>query len=106
MKQVTPLTEYHYPKITLGFTWLAVIPLSAWAISTIYIPLFSEHLNQIENWAVTSTILILMGLSLVCHALAHLVAAWDVAEQDSGSDGDFYFWRRGTKLACNRLRLE
>jgi Lon-like protease len=75
MKQVTLPTEYHYPKITFGFTWLAVIPLSAWAISTIYIPLFSEHLTQIENWAVTLTILILMGLSLVCHAFAHLVAA-------------------------------
>jgi PDZ domain-containing protein len=75
MDQINLPTGYRYPKIKFGFTWLAIIPVSAWAISTIYLPLFSEHLNQVENWAVTLTILILMGVSLVCHALTHLYAA-------------------------------
>src|ERR1700690_740183 len=75
MNQTFPPTENHHPKIKFGFTWLAVIPVSTWAISTFYIPLFSEHLSQVENWAVTLTILLLMGVSLVCHILAHLYAA-------------------------------
>jgi len=75
MDQITPSTDNHHPKIKFGYTWLAVLPASAWAISTIYIPLFSEHLSQAENWAVTLTILLLIGVSLYCHALAHLYAA-------------------------------
>ncbi len=61
-----------YPRIKFGFTWLAVIPVSAWAISTIYLPLFSENLNRTENWSVTFAILVLMGMSVTCHFLAHL----------------------------------
>jgi PDZ domain-containing protein len=77
MKQESALinnafTPRLYPRIKFGFTWLAVIPVSAWAISTMYLPLFSENLNQTENWAVTLTILIFIGISLVCHILAHL----------------------------------
>jgi PDZ domain-containing protein len=68
-------TPGFYPKIKFGFTWLAIIPVSAWAISTIFIPLFSEHLSQAENWVVTITIVLLMGLSVYCHMLAHLYAA-------------------------------
>ncbi len=63
------------PHINLGFTWLAVIPVSAWSISTIYLPLFSENLNQIENWGITFTILVLMLMSVICHVLAHLYVA-------------------------------
>ena len=75
MNQITHPTNNHHLKIKFGFTWLAVLPASAWAISTIYLPLFSEHLRQTENLAVTLTILLLMGISLYCHALAHLYAA-------------------------------
>jgi Lon-like protease len=75
MNQTIPSTNKYSPKIKFGYTWLAVLPASAWAISTIYIPLFSEHLSQTENWAVTLTILVLMGVSLYCHTLAHLYAA-------------------------------
>jgi PDZ domain-containing protein len=75
MKQINLSTDNRYPKIKFGFTWLAVIPVSAWAISTIFLPLFSENLSRVENWAVTLTILLLMGASLVCHALAHLYVA-------------------------------
>ena len=75
MDQINISTNNRFPKIKFGFTWLAVIPVSAWAISTFYIPLFSEHLSQVENWVVTLTILLLMGISLVCHVLAHLYTA-------------------------------
>jgi Lon-like protease len=75
MNQINLPTDNPHPKIKFGFTWLAVIPVSAWAISTVYIPLFSEHLSQAENWAVTLTILLLMGISLYCHVLAHLYVA-------------------------------
>ena len=103
---ITPSTPGSYPRIKFGFTWLAVIPASAWAISTIYIPLFSEHLSQAENWAVTLTILLLMGLSVYCHALAHLYAARITAQQNPKRSGGFYFWRRGAELAYGRLFLE
>jgi len=75
MNQLTSPTGHYSPKIKFGFTWLAVIPVSAWAISTTYIPLFSDNLGRVENWAVTLTIMLLMGASLFCHALAHLLAA-------------------------------
>jgi PDZ domain-containing protein len=75
MNQLTSPTGHHSPKIKFGFTWLAVIPVSAWAISTTYIPLFSDNLGRVENWAVTLTIMLLMGASLFCHAFAHLLAA-------------------------------
>jgi len=75
MDQINLSTNNRYPKIKFGFTWLAVIPASTWAISTLYLPLFSEHLSQTENWVVTLTILLVMGISLVCHTLAHLYTA-------------------------------
>lgn len=75
MNQLTSPTGQYSPKIKFGYTWLAVIPVSAWAISTTYIPLFSDNLGRVENWAVTLTIMLLMGASLFCHALGHLLAA-------------------------------
>ena len=70
----TSLTRRRYPKIRLGYSWLVVIPAGAWAISTIYIPMLSENLSRPENWAVTGTILLLIGVSVAGHMLAHLFA--------------------------------
>ncbi len=75
MQQTTSSHNTHYPRIKLGFTWLALIPISAWAVSTIYIPLSSENLSWVTNWTATLTILLLMGLSVLFHVVAHLVAA-------------------------------
>ena len=75
MQQTTSSHITHYPRIKLGFTWLALIPISAWAVSTIYIPLSSENLSRVTNWTATLTILLLMGLSVLFHVVAHLVAA-------------------------------
>ena len=91
MDPITPSTDNHHPKIKFGFTWLAVIPASTWAISTIYIPLFSEHLSQAENWAVTLTILLLICVSLYCHALAHLYAAQFMRDKTSSEMAIFIF---------------
>jgi PDZ domain-containing protein len=91
MPQINLPIESRYPKIKFGFSWLLVIPLSTWAISTTYIPLFSEHLDQVENWSVTLAIMLLMGVSLVCHALAHLYAARITQEKTPSAMAIFIF---------------
>ncbi len=71
----TSLPPNHHRRIRLGPSWLAVIPVAAWADSVIYIPLFSENLPAWENAAVTAAILLLIILSVLAHLLAHLLAA-------------------------------
>ncbi len=63
------------PRITFGLSWLLALPVGAWVISTIYIPLFSENLSRTENWLATAVILLLVGLSLLIHVGMHLSAA-------------------------------
>src|ERR1700690_4529922 len=75
MDQIDFSTTNRSPIIKFGFTSLAVIPVCAWIVSIIYIPMFSQHLSQAENWAATLTILLLMGASLFCHIAAHLYTA-------------------------------
>jgi len=60
------------PKVNFGFTWLIVIPAGIWAVAGYYLPLFSEHLTQIQTWSVTLLIALMIGVSLACHILAHL----------------------------------
>jgi Lon-like protease len=60
------------PKISFGFTWLIVIPAGLWAIVGYYLPLFSEHLTQLQTWIVTLLIALMIGVSLALHILAHL----------------------------------
>ena len=60
------------PKISFGFTWLILIPAGIWAIVGYYLPLFSEHLTQLQTWIVTLLIALMIGVSLLCHILAHL----------------------------------
>lgn len=69
------LSRHHRRTIRLGLSWLAVVPVAAWAISTVYVPLFSENLPGSANAAVTATILLLMILSVLAHVLAHRLAA-------------------------------
>ena len=65
----------HLPKFNFGFTWLIIIPAGLWAIAGYYLPLFSEGLNQAQTWIVTLLISLMIGVSLVCHVLAHLWTA-------------------------------
>jgi len=68
-------------KFNLGLSWLVVIPAGIWGIAGYYLPLFSEHLTQIQIWLVTLLILLMSGISLACHILAHLWMA-KVMRQD------------------------
>jgi len=60
------------PKVNFGFTWLIVIPAGIWAIAGYYLPLFSENLTQFQTWIVTLLIVLMIGVSLALHILAHL----------------------------------
>ena len=66
-----PKKEKNLPRITLGLTWLIVLPAAGWEIATYYLPLLGGNLNQIGTWVITLVILLLSGISLVCHVLAH-----------------------------------
>jgi len=62
-------------RILLNPTWLVAIPAGLWAIATLYVPIFGAFLTRAETWTVTLLILLLVGLSLLCHTLAHVYAA-------------------------------
>ena len=66
------LNSNHLPKISFGFTWLVIIPAGIWAIAGYYLPLFSENLTQLQTWIVTLLIVLMIGVSLALHILAHL----------------------------------
>jgi PDZ domain-containing protein len=61
--------------ITLGTSWLVVIPIALWAIATIYVPILGAFLNGSEAWAIAVAIVLLSGVSLVAHAAGHVGAA-------------------------------
>lgn len=69
------LNSNHLPKFSYGFTWLIVIPAGLWGIAGYYLPLFSEHLTQVQSWIVTLLIGLMIGVSIACHILAHLWTA-------------------------------
>ena len=60
------------PKFSFGFTWLIIIPAGIWAVAGYYLPLFSENLTQLQTWIVTLLIVLMIGVSLALHILAHL----------------------------------
>ena len=63
------------PKFNFGFTWLIIIPAGIWAIAGYYLPLFSENLTQLQTWIVTLLMVLMIGVSLALHVLAHLWTA-------------------------------
>jgi Lon-like protease len=63
------------PAFEFDISWLIVIPAAIWGIAGYYLPLFSEHLTQIQLAVVTLLILVTAGVSLACHILAHLWTA-------------------------------
>jgi PDZ domain-containing protein len=62
-------------RITLGITWLIVVPAGAWAIAYYYLPSLAANLKPVTTWIVTLIILFLSALSLAIHVLAHRWAA-------------------------------
>ncbi|MGA7193965.1 MAG: S16 family serine protease [Anaerolineales bacterium] len=63
------------PKFNFGFTWLIIIPAGVWTIAGYYLPLFSENLTQFQTWIVTLLIILMIGVSLALHIIAHLWTA-------------------------------
>ncbi|MEJ2554993.1 MAG: PDZ domain-containing protein [Anaerolineae bacterium] len=61
--------------ITLGASWLVVVPIALWAIATIYVPILGAFLNGTEAWAIAVAIALLIGVSLIGHAAGHVWAA-------------------------------
>jgi len=69
-----PLT-IQWTAITFGASWLLIVPVCLWAIATGYVPIMAPALRPIEAWSIALVILLLTGVSLISHVLAHLWVA-------------------------------
>jgi Zn-dependent protease len=65
-----------FPRITFGWSWLIVLPALVWGVTSYYLPLLGGTLDMIGSWIVTLAILLLTGVSLALHVIAHLGTAW------------------------------
>ncbi len=83
MKQRHLTLHTRHTSISLGVSWIALIPLVLWIIATLYVPVMAPALSTREAWglAVTSTLLVLV--SLVVHALAHAWTARAAGSRDN-----------------------
>ena len=70
-----------FPRISFGLSWLIILPAAVWGISSYYLPLLAGTLGTVDTWVVTLVILLLSGISLVCHTAAHLWSAWLVEKK-------------------------
>ena len=72
-----PSLRVTVPGITIEWElpWLIVVPLGLWAIAIEYVAVLGAFLSLTQTWAVAALIVVLIGLSLVLHALAHVAAA-------------------------------
>jgi PDZ domain-containing protein len=61
--------------LSFGAPWLAVLPLTLWAVHAIYVPLLGASLDRRAAWAAALTIVACTVAGLVAHAGAHLLAA-------------------------------
>ncbi len=65
-----------FPRVTLGWSWLIILPGLVWGTISYYLPLLGGTLDRAGFWIVTLGILLFTGISLACHLLAHLWVAW------------------------------
>ena len=61
--------------ISLGLSWLVLLPLGIWAIATLYVTVLGAFLDQAQTWLVALLIGALLVLSLIVHSLAHVGTA-------------------------------
>lgn len=61
--------------IVLGSSWLVIALLGLWATGTLYVPIMAPFLGRLETWGVAFGIMLLVGLSLVAHVIAHIWTA-------------------------------
>jgi len=52
-----------------------ILPVGLWGIATVYLPILGGTLTSFRSWSITILIALLIALSLICHALGHLLAA-------------------------------
>lgn len=67
-----PLPPGRFPRIAFGFSWVLVIPAGIWTIVTYFLPVFGEAMDRTKTWTATLLIVLLVGISIACHTLAHL----------------------------------
>ena len=70
--------------VELGASWLLVAPVGLWATATVYVPIMAPFLSNAEMWGVALGIVLLVGVSLVAHALAHVGVTRIVGGQGPG----------------------
>jgi len=67
----------HFPigriAVSLSPAWLVVLPVGVWAVLTLYVPIMGSYLTGAQAWLVALLVIVLIGLSLYGHVLAH---AW------------------------------
>lgn len=70
-------------RLSLGVSWLLLIPLVVWLIATLYVPVIAPTLSAREAWGLAVVITLLVIASLLIHAVAHLAAARAAGSRDS-----------------------
>ena len=70
------LAVYFYrARLSFHACWLVMIPVSLWAIATVYVPIFAADLSPAETWTLALLIFVLAGGSLLGHFYAHVISA-------------------------------
>jgi Lon-like protease len=61
--------------VTFDISWLIVAPLAIWMLATAFVPVLATFLTPLERWGMALLVVLLSGLSLLVHVLAHVGAA-------------------------------
>lgn len=61
-------------RLIFNITWLLLILISLWIITTIYVPVMGSGISRIQAWGVSFIILVLIFISFLLHVLMHLIA--------------------------------
>lgn len=85
------IVRVEHTSIALGVSWLLVAPLGLWVIATLYVPVMAPALGEVEAWSVAVVIVLLTGVSLVGHALAHTWAT-QITGSQAPSDTPLYLF--------------
>ncbi|MFQ5343844.1 MAG: S16 family serine protease [Anaerolineae bacterium] len=83
MKERHIFLQVGQARLSLGASWLALIPLVMWLIATLYVPVMAPTLSTREAWGLAVAITLLVMASLTTHALAHAAAARVAGHRDN-----------------------
>src|SRR5579884_1543312 len=62
-------------RLVFGAVWIAAVPLFAWGVRVLYIPLLGAALANRDAWLATGLIVVATLLGLAAHGLAHVAVA-------------------------------